>query len=303
VSSRASRSAAIAIGIGLLLTACGGEGQARPDLAFVSTRDGDYAIYVMNADGAHQKRLTKNEQSFASLSPSALFFQVEPAWSPNGKLLAFASKRGGPSHIYVMEAGGNRTRRLTSTTSDDAHPTWSPDGTHLAFERGTHLYVMSSDGADAHRITNDPAAESDPAWSPKGTWIAYARKGSGMEAKELWLVHPDGSGRHRLTSLNATTESPAWSPDGKLVAFSSDAGTTRFEIFQIRVDGTRFRRLTESGDDAFEPAWAPDGRLIAFSRNGAIVAIDRNGIESTLTDPKNNDSSPAWNPKPPLDEG
>jgi Tol biopolymer transport system component len=76
-----------------------------------------------------------------------------------------------------------------------------------------------------------------------------------------------------------------------------------FDLYTVGVDGKGLRRLTRTGHDAFEPAWSPDGRTIAFSRGGAIVMIDPDGRnEEEVTDRDNNDSSPAWNPEPPVDE-
>jgi Tol biopolymer transport system component len=289
-------------GVGLFLTACGAS-KPRPDLAFVSTRDGDYAVSAMNEDGARQVRLTA-EKGNAS-SSDALFFQIDPAWSPDGRLLAFASKRSGTFDIYLMNSDGSGSRALTSTSADDANPTWSPDGRSIAFDRGGsgRLYVMKADGTGVRRITDDTADETDPAWSPRGNWIAYVRKTPGTDAQELWLVRPDGSGRRQLTSLGATSESPAWSPDGKRVAFSSTGGGLNYQIYSVDIDGKGIRKLTRSSVDAFEPAWSPNGQTIAFARGGSIVTIDSHGNEKELTDPANNDSSPAWNPRPPGKEG
>jgi Tol biopolymer transport system component len=290
--------AGLVAGVGLFLTACGAP-KPRPDLAFVSTRDGDYAVFAMNEDGNRQVRLTSAKGDASS--PEALFFQIDPAWSPNGRLLAFASKRTGTFDIYVMNSDGSGSRQLTSTSADDANPTWSPDGRSIAFDRGAsgRLYVMKADGTGVRRITHDMADETDPAWSPRGDWIAYVRKTPGTDAREIWLVRPDGSGRRRLTSLGATSESPAWSPDGRRVAFSSTGGGLKYQIYSVDIDGKGIRKLTRSSADAFEPAWSPDGKTIAFARGGSIVTIDSHGNEKELTDPANNDSSPAWNPKPP----
>jgi Tol biopolymer transport system component len=289
-------------GVGLFLTACGAS-KPRPDLAFVSTRDGDYAVFAMNEDGHRQVRLT-SERGNAS-SPQALFFEIDPAWSPNGRLLAFASKRTGTFDIYVMNSDGSGSRQLTSTSVGDVHPTWSPDGSRIAFDRGTsgRMYVMKADGTGVRRITDDTADETDPAWSPRGNWIAYVRKTPGTDARELWLVRPDGSGRRQLTSLGAVSESPAWSPDGRRVAFSSTGGGLKYQIYSVDSDGKGIRKLTRSSVDAFEPAWSPDGTTIAFARGGSIVTIDAHGNEKKLTDPANNDSSPAWDPKPPGKRG
>ncbi len=289
---------------GLLAAAgCGGSGDPGNDLLVVSTRDGDYAIFGMDADGGSQGRLT-DERGDTSTA-AGIEFQVEPAWSPDGARVAFASAREGSFDIYVMDADGNGTTRLTTSKENDRRPTWSPDGTRIAFARNvdeSRLFVMNADGTGARRVTDDAAPESEPAWSPDGAWIAYTRRQPGTEVREIWLVRPDGSEQRPLTRLRGVAYTPAWSPDGERVAFSADRGDDRYDIWTIGVDGTGLRRATPAGVDAFEPAWSPDGELLAFSRDGAIVAVDAAGNETQLTDPENNDSSPAWNPQPDAEE-
>lgn len=283
----------------LAATACGGAGDPRPDLVFVSTRDGDYAIYAMDADGSRETRLTRAPESEAH---AALFFQIEPSYSPNGALIAFASRRGTSFDLFVMNADGTGTRQLTSTRENDGQPTWSPDGELIAFQRGDppHLYVMAADGSRQRRLTDDTAPEAQPAWSPDGAWIAYVRRTPGTDLSEVWLVRPDGSERRALTKIGAAVDAPAWSPDGKTVAFASNGEANRFEVYTIEVDGSGLRRLTTSAEAAFEPAWSPDGGSIAFSQDGAIVVLTLATDElRVLTDPESNDSSPAWNPAPP----
>ncbi len=124
------------------------------------------------------------------------------------------------------------------------------------------------------------------------------RKAPGSSIRELWLVRPDGSQRRPLTKLNGVAQAPAWSPDGLRIAFSGNVDGKRFDIYTVAADGKDVQLVT-SGEDSFEPAWSPDGKTIAFSEGGAIVAIDvENGEEQTLTEPENNDSSPAWKPQP-----
>ncbi len=293
---RAAAGAAVAF----LLAGCGAEGKPRPDLVFVSTRDGDYTIYAMNADGARQQRLTQAQGGTAS--SEGLFFQVEPAWSPDGRRIAFASRRGGDSDIYVMNADGTGTMRLTSTKENDSHPTWSPDGTEIAFARRDDLFVMESDGSNPRRISDPVTEETEPAWAPDGSWIAYVRRTPGSPTRNVWLMRPDGSERHSVTSQNGRAFTPAWSPDSTRVAVAMSPTGQFFDIFTIDVDGKGVHRLTRTGHDAFEPAWSPHGETIAFSRGGAIVMIDLEGNEEEVTDRDNNDSSPAWNPEPPVDE-
>ncbi|MEX0850723.1 MAG: hypothetical protein WD015_04390 [Gaiellaceae bacterium] len=289
-------STALAGGFALLIAACAGNGNLTPDLVFVSTRDGDYAIYSMSSAGDGQKRLT--EAGGDPSSPGGLFFQIEPAWSPDGGRIAFASKREGTFDLYVMNGDGTGTRRLTSTREDDGHPTWSPRGDRIAFSRGIEgdIYVMNADGSAMRRITENGAAETQPAWSPDGRWIAYVKRTPGTELREVWLVRPDGSGERRLTSLGAASYSPAWSPDGTRIAFSTDYRADQFDIYFVVVAGGDLQQATTSPDDSFEPAWSPDGETIAFSEGGSIYSVESEGDPAELTASSGNDSSPTWKP-------
>ena len=282
-----------------ILTGCGGSEDARPDLAFVSTRDGDYAIFEMNADGSAQRRLTPREGDASS--PSDLFFQVEPAWSPDGTMIAFASRRTGKFHVYSMNADGTGTRQLTTGTSNHSRPTWSSDGRRIAFERDGDVYVMNADGSGQRRISDPTAEETAPAWSPDGASIVYVRRTPGTAARELWLMRADGSGRRKLTSQGATVITPAWSPDSTRIVFASN-GDGVYELFTIGVDGRGLRGVVESAADNFEPSWSPDGSTIAYFEDGAIFSVELGGGEvERLTDSANNDSAPVWNPQPPSD--
>jgi Tol biopolymer transport system component len=288
----------LVLGAALLLAACGGSDQADPDLLFVSTRDGVYAVYALSTSGGDEQRLTPADADAST--PEGLFFQTEPAWSPDGSTIAFASKRSGSFDLYAMRSDGSGTRRLTSTSDEDSQPTWSPDGTRIAFSRGasSRLFVMAADGSGARRVTDGLNEEGEPAWSPDGRWIAYVRKAPGTSIRELWLVRPDGSQGRPLTRLGGVAQAPSWSPDGRRIVFSANVDDKRFDIYTVGADGKGVHRVT-SGEDSFEPAWSSDGRTIAFSKEGAIFAIDvESGDERMLTDPENNDSSPDWRPRP-----
>jgi TolB protein len=256
----------------------------------------------MDADGSHQHRLTPDRGK--NSSASRLYYQLDPAWSPNGHLIGFASWRDGPSHIYVVDSNGKHTRRLTSSSQPDSHPTWSPDAKRIAFVRGKTgaIEIMNSDGTDVRRVTSGLGSGSagDPAWSPDGRWIAYDLKASGATTSDVWLMHPDGSDGHRLTPVGANSISPTWSPDSQKIAFSSDAGGSMLSIYEIGVSGHGLELVVRPDRDAIEPAWSPDGKLIAFSSDGAIVVVPVGpGTEQVITNPKDNDSSPAWNPVQP----
>ena len=299
---RATFVAACAAAGVLLLPACGDDGDPRPDLVFVSTRDGDYALYAMNADSGRQKRLSSEEADTSSTG--AIFFQVEPSFSPDGRRVAYAGRRAGSFDIYVTNLDGTGVRRLTTSGTDERAPSFSPDGERLVYAsvQSPDLYVASADGSSVRRVTRDAEEETEPAWSPDGRWIAYVRRTPGSDIREIWVVRPDGTDRRRVTSLSAASYTPAWSPDGERIAFTSNARDSLFEIYSVGIDGSGLRRITLSDEDAFDPAWSLDGGSIAFSRGGAIVLADLgDGGDERLTDGANNDSSPVWNPRPPPD--
>jgi TolB protein len=281
----------------LALVGCGGEETARPDIAFVSSRDGDYAIFTMAADGGGERRLTDPEGD--ATGQDDLFFQVDPAWSPDGTRLAFASGRSGSSDIYVMSSDGTGTTRLTSGEKNDTHPTWSSSGEIVAFARDGDIYVVNMDGSGLRRISDVTAEESDPAWSPDGGWIAYVRRTPGTPVRNLWVMRPDGSERRALTRQNGRSFTPAWSPDSDRVAFTTNAEGDLYELYTVGIDGKGLRRVAPTTGDNFEPSWSPDGSEIAYQEAGAIFSIELGGGEvRKLTDNENNDSSPAWNPRP-----
>ena len=279
--------------------ACGGD-DARPDLVFVSARDGAYSIFEMNADGAAQQPLTEADPDPST--PEGLFFQIEPAWSPDSRAIAFASARSGSFDVYVMDADGTGTRRLTRSVGDERHPTWSPDGSRIAFADKDDLFVTNVSGRGVRRVSPTPAVESEPVWSRDGAWLAYTRRIRGTNASEIWMSHPDGSQARPITSLGAKSVNPAWSPDGARIAFSSNLRGPLYDIYVVGVGERRLRRLTLAGSSAFEPAWSPDGSKIAFTQDGSIRTVDLERVVEELTSPRNNDSYPAWNPQPPAGE-
>jgi Tol biopolymer transport system component len=283
--------------VAALVAGCGSGAAFSPDLAFVSTRDGDYAIYGMAADGSHQRRLTKEKGDPAT--PRGLLFQVEPAWSPDASKIAFASSRDGRSHIYVMAADGSGTTRLTSGKHDDGSPTWSPDGKWIAFSRDGTLCIVGSNGGTPRRVMKDPGEVTEPAWSPDGKWIAYVVREPGFTAHEVWRVRPNGTDRQQVTRLDADSRGPAWSPDSRRIAFSSDKLLKIAVIYTITIGRKAAHVLTGGATTgAYEPAWSPDGKTIAFWSDGSIYTIALGGKPEPITSDQNN-SSPAWRPVQP----
>jgi Tol biopolymer transport system component len=277
----------------LALSACGGSApKGPPALVFVSTKDGDYALFRADADGKHVHRLTKARGDAST--PAGLFFQIEPAWSPDGSRLAFVSRRDGTFHVYVMNADGTGIHRLTNTAKDDHNPSWSADGTRIVYSREGALFVTPAAGGAARRVGRGLGSATDPAWSPDGKEIAYDYRRPGYQNRELYVMNADGSRIRQLTDLGRTSALPAWSPDGRRIAFQSDIRLGHTEIYTVRANGGGLAQATRSDTDALEPAWSPSGGL-SFVRDGSIW-LENGGDETQLTSDKDNASSPAWRP-------
>ena len=126
-------------------------------IVFVSDRDGNWEIYVMNADGSGRTNLTNN--------PAA---DYDSTWSPDGTKIAFISDRDGNWEIYVMNADGSGQTRLTNNPANDHGPTWSPDGAMIAFvsdrDGNKEIYIMNADGSGQMRLTNNASIDMYPSW-------------------------------------------------------------------------------------------------------------------------------------------
>lgn len=160
-----------------------------------------FEIYVMNADGSNQVRLTNN-----------LAQDTFPAWSPDGSRIAFLTTRDSDIEIYSMRPDGTDPQRLTTSAGEDAHPTWSPDGAQIAFHSrrdspagGTALeiYRMDADGSNPTRVTTGDGFKYFPIWSPDGKRIAFNGNLDSTDSANTDVYHVnalDGSDLVRVTT-------------------------------------------------------------------------------------------------------
>ena len=201
--------------------------------------------------------------------------------------------------IYVVNADGTGRTRLTRDPAEEFSPSWSPDGTRVAFSRFTgsrfQIFVMNADGTGASQLTFGDAAATDAAWSPDGTRIAYTRC---ADSCDVYVMNADGGGVRRLTyGEQPGDESPTWSPDGRAIAFADIDG-----IFAIDAGGGAWSRVTDGPADDAHPSWSPDGSLIAFDSsrglfNGDIYVVSVTGKRiRAVTDSAPLDSHPSWSP-------
>jgi Tol biopolymer transport system component len=222
-------------------------------------------LFVINADGSGLRRLTRNaEPDWAAV------------WSPNGKTIAFLSRRHGTgADVFVMNADGSDQRNLTRKPGNEVDPAWSPDGRALVFTAVPNgqplvvggsisasgpyrdVYVMNADGTGQRNLTHTREAEEyAAAWSPDGRTIAFATYDG--RSNRIFVINADGSRKRALTH-EITETFISWSPDGRKIAFF-DGG-----LAVVNADGSGLHRLTRNV--AFTgQSWSPDGRKLTFVR-------------------------------------
>ncbi|MGH9197457.1 MAG: hypothetical protein ACRD1T_17155, partial [Acidimicrobiia bacterium] len=213
-------------------------------LVFSSFRDGDYELYLMNADGTDQTRLTNYPGT-----------DWQPSFSPDGSKIAFASARDGDYDIYVMNADGTGLVNVTDNLVEDLGPVWSPDGTKLAFMSTRfslhhEIHVMNADGSGTTRVTFGSMNANYPDWSPDGTKLVFER------SQDVVVVNADGSGSPvYLKGSVAADLFPVFSPDGLSVLVTSNRDGN-LELYQMANDGSSVLRLTNVVAADFYADWA-----------------------------------------------
>lgn len=246
---------------------------------FMSERDGNREIYVMNPDGHDLRRLTNNPAE-----------DIEPTWSPDRQQIAFASNREEEFAIFVMNTDGTNQYRISPDGGSFAgSPSWSPDGRHIAYVSnadGTRqIHVMTIDGIDDRPITDGRHESIDPVWSPDGRAIIFSANPDGNF--ELFVIRRDGTGVRQITSDSTMdSDSPAWSPDGTQIAFASNNGRLG-ELYVMDANGSNMRVLVSVDNVAIaSPTWSPNGESILYSARGDVsraslqrIRVDGFGLE------------------------
>ncbi|MGH9935022.1 MAG: DUF5050 domain-containing protein, partial [Blastocatellia bacterium] len=186
-------------------------------IVFASNRHGDNEIFVMNADGSNQRRLTA--------SPGR---DAHPQFSPDGKKIAFQSPRdGSDTNLYVMNADGSQQVKITHHKGFAGVPCWSPDGKQILYQwrddttndKRWHIYLINADGSNPRRLPNDAANNQVPNWSPDGKRILFYSDKTGNN--QIYVMNADGSNVTRLTNNAANKHTAFWSRDGKRIVFCS----------------------------------------------------------------------------------
>ncbi len=306
-------SAAASVAGVLALSACtgkpGGPGLTRPSrTAGVTVLSPHASLYVVPARGGTARPLLRPGDAARLDSESG------PAWSPNGRWIAFAAGCVScPSRLYVVSRTGAHLREVSTGAGSVSSPGWSPDGRAIVFarQRGETQVLYSVDRrTDRLRLVNgEPEgvdnSDSAPAWAPGGRWIAFSREVH-HERVNLYLVPAAGGHPRRMTKRTSSEQThPSWSPDGRQVVFMQ-AAPPRFtwDLFMLNAMRGTTRRITRNPHNEFDPTWSPDGKQIVYASDAAskagfrslyVTGADGRGLRRVTAAP-DDDSMPSWSP-------
>jgi Tol biopolymer transport system component len=179
-------------------------------------------------------------------------------------VIAFTSTRTGASQVWVRAANGTE-KLLTTATGGAVAPSFSPDGSRIAYASGADIWVMHADGTHKVNLTHNAKNNADPTWSPDGTKIAFVSTRDVFPG-EIYSMPAGGGTPHRITHNAMTERNLNWSPKGTTIAFdaSGPGATGNSQIYSASVATGAVTNLSKNSSNDFAPDYSPDGALIVF---------------------------------------
>lgn len=241
-------------------------------IAYVTKAGTRFTLRVADADGEGGQ--------VALNSPEPI---ISPAWSPDGRELAYVSFESQKAVVYAQEVASGKRRALANFRGSNSAPAWSPDGQTVALtlsrEGGSQLYLMGRNGDTPRRLTNSSAIDTEPVFSPDGKTLYFVSDRGG--SPQVYRMPAGGGGAERVTFGGSYNISPAVSPDGRTLAYiSRQGGAFRLHTMDLAGGGSP-QALTDTSDDE-SPSFAPNGRLIIY----ATRAGGRDVLMTTTLDGK-----------------
>jgi TolB protein len=244
-----------------------------------------YELNYADSDGFSKHVIARNREPLMS-----------PAWSPDGRRLAFVGFEHGNTAIYIQTLGSGELLKFVGERGINGAPSWSPDGTKLAvtlsFERNPDIYVIDLATKTRSRMTTDSGIDTDANWSPDGSTLAFVSDRGGQP--QIYTMSSSGGPQTRLTFEGKRNEQPRYAPDGKSLAEVQD-----FHIAVMDMQ-THAVRVLSPGPGDEDPSFAPNGKMLIYTTRStkgeqmATISVDGN-VQTSVGD-EGNVRNPCWSP-------
>ena len=268
----------------------GDKGVFATRMAYVTKGGGRYTLRVADADG--------EAAQVALNSPEPI---ISPAWSPDGRELAYVSFESQKAVVYAQDVSTGKRRAVANFRGSNSAPAWSLDGQQLAVtlsrDGGSQIFMIGRNGENSRRLTSSQAIDTEPFFSSDGRLYFVSDRGG---SPQIYRMPAGGGAPERVTFAGAYNISPVVSPDGRYLAYIAQQGNAfRLQLMDL-VAGGAARALTDTTDDE-SPSFAPNGKLLVYAtrlqgRDVLMTTTLDGKIKARLLSSTADVREPVWGP-------